>query len=135
MEFPDMMQLEKINDIAWIKDRLGRFVAVNRAFSKEFRIATDEVVGKSDYFVFQLQLAERLLANDLEVLRAGRPLRIEETIFRNEVRRQVEAVKSPILDAGGDILGTLTVMRDLPIRPCQSPSGRELPKRNREAGD
>ena len=124
MNFPDMMQLEKISDIAWIKDRLGRFVAVNRAFSKEFRVVTDEVVGKSDYFVFQLQLAERLLANDLEVLRAGRPLRIEETIFRNEVRRRVEAVKSPILDAGGDILGTLTVMRDLPIPPGESPRGR-----------
>ncbi len=116
MKLPDTTPLENIGEIAWIKDLNGRYVAVNQAFATEFRVARADVVGKTDFYIFPVQLAGRLMVNDFEVLRAGRPLRMEDCISRNETRKWVEALKSPIIDASGEILGTLTVMRDLTAR-------------------
>ena len=108
-----MTPLESIREVAWTKDADGRFVAVNGAFVTEFHVAQSEVAGKTDYYVFPVQLAKRLLAGDREVLQAGRATRVEHCISRNENSRWVEMVKSPIVDAAGAVLGTLTVMRDL----------------------
>jgi PAS domain S-box-containing protein len=113
VQSPDTTPLENIREVAWTKDADGRFVAVNGAFVSEFHLAQAEVAGKTDYYVFPVQLAERLLASDREVLRAGRPTRTVHSFSRNEISKRVEMVKSPITDAAGAILGTLTVMRDL----------------------
>ena len=125
VKLPDTTPLEKIGDIAWINDGDGRFVGVNRAFATEFRVSQDEVVGKTDFYIFPVRLAERLMFNDFEVLRAGRAMRMEDMITRHETLKWVEALKSPIIDRTGEILGTLTVMRDL------GPLSRD-PQQNKE---
>jgi PAS domain S-box-containing protein len=113
VQLPDTTPLENIREVAWIKDADGRFVAVNGAFVAEFHVAQAEVAGKTDYYIFPVRLAERLQASDRDVLHAGRTTRIVHCISRNEISKRVEMVKSPIIDAAGAILGTLTVMRDL----------------------
>ena len=58
----------------------GCFVAVNKAFVLEFRLVPVDVVGKTAFYVFPVQLAERLMVNDFEVLRKRQPLRIEDCL-------------------------------------------------------
>jgi PAS domain S-box-containing protein len=113
MQSPDTSPLKNIREVAWTKDADGRFVGVNSAFVSEFHVAQTEVAGKTDFYIFPVRLAERLLASDRAVLRAGRPVHSVHCISRNESSKWVEVVKSPITDAAGTILGTLTVMRDL----------------------
>ena len=113
MQSPDTSPLENIREVAWIKDADGPFVAVNCAFTSEFHVAQTEVAGKTDYYIFPVRVAECLQASDREVLRAGRTTRTVHCYSRNEISKRVEMVKSPITDAAGAILGTLTVMRDL----------------------
>ena len=127
VKLPDVALIANLCEVAWIKDRKGRFVAVNGAFASEFRVVRNEVVGKTDFYIFPVRLAERLLDNDLEVMRVGRPLRIEDFFCRNGANRKTEALKSPIFDATGKILGTLTVLRELGGRQHEEQPGREFP--------
>jgi PAS domain S-box-containing protein len=109
----DVAQIETLCEVAWIKDSNGRFLAVNRAFASEFHVDRRDVVGKSDFYIFSVQLAKRMLDNDFEVMRAGRPLRIEDCYVHDGASKLVEALKTPIVDASGKVLGTLTIMREL----------------------
>ena len=44
--------LDNIPNIAWLKDREGRYVAVNDPFSRAFGVAPEDMVGKNDYDIY-----------------------------------------------------------------------------------
>ena len=44
--------LDNIPNIAWLKDRKGRYVAVNDPFGKAFGVAPKDLVGKNDYDIY-----------------------------------------------------------------------------------
>lgn len=113
----DVAQIEKVCEVAWIKDGNGRFLGVNRAFASEFHVDRSDVVGKSDFYIFSVHVAKRMLDSDFEVMRTGRPLRIEDCYVRDGAPKMMEALKTPIVDARGKVLGTLTIMRELARRP------------------
>ena len=49
--------LDNIPNIAWLKDRKGRYVAVNDPFGKAFGMAPKDLVGKNDYDIYPPELA------------------------------------------------------------------------------
>ena len=53
----------------WLKDKEGRFLAVNQLFAKTFNIPTaDDLVGKSDFDIMTHDIAEDYRAHDRIVL-------------------------------------------------------------------
>ncbi|HET9551736.1 MAG TPA: PAS domain-containing protein, partial [Anaeromyxobacteraceae bacterium] len=44
--------LDNIPSIAWLKDRRGRFVAVNEPFSRAFNVTPEAMAGKSGYEIY-----------------------------------------------------------------------------------
>lgn len=64
--------LNNIPDLAWIKDREGRFVAVNEPFARAGSREPEHIVGKSDFDIWPQHLAEAYRADDREVMTSGR---------------------------------------------------------------
>jgi two-component system cell cycle sensor histidine kinase/response regulator CckA len=103
--------------LAWLKDRHGRFLAVNEAFALACGQRSPEaVVGKTDLDVWPLALAEAYRADDEAVMASGVQKMVEEQIAEVDGTRWFETYKSPVLDAAGDIVGTTGIARDITER-------------------
>jgi two-component system, cell cycle sensor histidine kinase and response regulator CckA len=66
--------------VAFIKDREGRYVYMNKPFERHFGIKVTEWAGKTDFDVWPHDLAEQMRANEAVVLQTERPQEFTETI-------------------------------------------------------
>ncbi len=109
--------LNNIPDIAWLKDKESRFIAVNGSFGEACGLAPDDVVGKTDYDIWPRDLAENYRADDAEVMRTGKRKRVEEQLIGPDGRKSwIETIKTPIIDDNGKVIGTTGIARDITER-------------------
>jgi len=107
--------LHSIPDMAWLKDRDLRFLAVNDRVAALLGVPGSELVGRSDADFMPPELARRNREEDLQVLRSGRTLCLDE-MGRYGTPGWFEVVKSPVLDERGEVVGVAGVARDISER-------------------
>ncbi len=107
--------LHSIPDMAWLKDRDLRFLAINDRVAALLGVSGREVVGRSDADFMPADVALRNREEDLQVLRTGRSLRLDE-MGRYGTQRWFEVVKSPVFDDRGAVVGVAGVARDISER-------------------
>ena len=109
--------LENIPDIAWLKDRDLRFIAVNEQFAKACGWTAAELVGKNDMDIWPREMAERYRADDAEVMETARRKTVEEPLsdVSGEIK-WIETIKTPIFDDHGKLIGTTGIARDITKR-------------------
>ena len=109
--------LNNIPDIAWLKDRDSRFIAVNESFGEACGFSPKELVKKTDLDIWPQELAQSYRADDVEVMRTGKRKRVEERLVGGDGReRWIETIKTPIVDEQGEIIGTTGIARDITER-------------------
>ncbi|MFA5286915.1 MAG: diguanylate cyclase, partial [Candidatus Omnitrophota bacterium] len=109
--------LNNIPDIAWLKDKDSRFIAVNEAFGKACGLKPEEIVGKADLDVWPRELAERYCADDQEVMNSGKRKCVDEPLNDKEGRiLWIETIKTPVYNDEGEIIGTTGIARDITER-------------------
>ncbi len=99
----------------WMKDSQSLYLAVNSTFCEYFGKTKEQVIGKSDFDI--IKNAERATRNreeDYQVMTSktrfvGRQSRIAE----DGTERWMEIVKTPMLDAQGNLLGTIGILQDV----------------------
>jgi diguanylate cyclase (GGDEF)-like protein/PAS domain S-box-containing protein len=109
--------LNNIPDIAWLKDKESKYVAVNEAFAGACGLKPEEVVGKTDLDIWPRDLAQKYRADDREVMESGKRKLIEELLSdkTNKVS-WIETIKTPIYNDKGEIMGTTGIARDITER-------------------
>jgi PAS domain S-box-containing protein len=110
--------LDNIPDMAWLKDRDSRYLAVNTAYLKVLGIESETaLLGKTPAEIWPADIAEIYMQTDRAVLKSGRRRRYEESrIDSHGVLRWFETIKSPIRDEAGRIVGTVGISRDISER-------------------
>jgi PAS domain S-box-containing protein len=109
--------LDNIPDIAWLKDKEGKFLAVNGAFASARSVAREDLLGKTDFDFWPQELAQRYRDDDEQVMKTRKRKSIEETLVHTEGRDVwIETVKSPIYDENGEVMGTTGIARDITER-------------------
>jgi PAS domain S-box-containing protein len=105
--------LDNLPHWAWLKDRNGRYVEVNRAFAEGAGAASPEaLVGKSD---FELASEERAIAiqkMDAEVIANG-PRTFIEALDGTDGTRWYEVHLAPLRAMDGTVTGTTGIARDI----------------------
>jgi len=107
-----------IPDLVWLKDPQGVFLTCNRQFERFMGRSEAEVIGKTDFDFVDHELAVQFRADDKRVLESGRTIVNEERLqgaIHGEPRL-LEAVKTPLYGATGDLIGVLGVARDITQR-------------------
>ncbi len=102
--------------VFFVKDREGRYVAVNEALvTRCGRGSKDELVGKTAREVFPHPLGERFTEQDYEVIRHGRPIRgqLELHLYPNGRRGWCLTWKEPVTGASGGTIGVAGMSRDI----------------------
>jgi len=109
--------LNNIPDIAWLKDKESKFIAVNEAFGRACGFEPKELEGKSDLDIWPLELAQKYRADDKDVMESGRRKCVEEQLADKEGKVQwVETIKTPIYNDKGEVIGTTGIARDITER-------------------
>lgn len=100
----------------YVKDREGRFVAVNDALWKMRGWESEaDLLGKTDLDVHPRYLAERYMAEDRQVMESGEPLPNQIWLVPSkpgELKWFISS-KTPLKSSTGEIIGIAGVMRDL----------------------
>ncbi len=118
--------LDNIPDMAWLKDKEGKFLAVNDAFEKACGIPRAELIGKTDFDYWPRDVAEKYRLDDEQVMKTGTHKSIEETLVHAEDKKiWIETIKSPIYDEEGNVIGTTGISRDITQRKILEQKLRE----------
>ena len=109
--------LNNIPDIAWLKDKEGRFIAVNKPFAEVCGLSPEDLVDKTDLDIWHKDLAEGYMADDREVMETGRRKQVEEPLIdKDGIKTWIETIKTPIYDDRGKVIGTTGIARDVTER-------------------
>ncbi len=118
--------LNNIPDMAWLKDRESRFIAVNEAFGKTCNRSPETIVGHTDLDFFPEELARSYRADDREVIATGRRKTLEEKLVDAEgTTRWIETFKTPVYSDAGEVIGTAGIAHDVTHRRKMEQSLRE----------
>ena len=96
--------------LVWMKDVEGKFLSVNQAFCNA--CGQSDIVGKTDLDIWVEELALKYQEDDLEMIRNGKPLCMEEPISENGEIKWFETFKTPIF-YNDKIIGTTGYSRDI----------------------
>jgi PAS domain S-box-containing protein len=109
--------LDGIPDMAWLKDREGRYIAVNEPFARTVGMCPNDIKGKTDNDIWLENMAENFRAGDVAVMERGRVTQVEEVMVDAEMNSIcVETIRNPIYNDRREIIGTTGVARDITER-------------------
>jgi two-component system, sensor histidine kinase and response regulator len=117
-------------DLVWVKDLQGVYTFCNPALARLFGKTEPEVIGRLDRDLTTPALAQAFRSNDLAILSADQPQRIEQPMPGPEGSEGVlyEVIKTPLRDSTGQVVGVLGVARDMSV---QRSTERRLLRLNR----
>ncbi|MHC4437222.1 MAG: PAS domain-containing protein [Planctomycetota bacterium] len=98
------------------KDLDGRFTFANKLFCDLLGKSLEEIAGKTDFDFFPEKLAQKYRQDDRQVIETGE---VFETVEENKSDGQtsyVQVMKSPVRDAGGNVVGVQVIFWDVTER-------------------
>ncbi len=103
--------------IVFYKDKEGKFIRVNKAFSEALKMQEEEFVGKTVFDLYSAKIAQGMTDGDQEVLKSGSPmLNIIEQYESASGIRWVQTDKIPICDKNGIPVGLIGFAQDITER-------------------
>jgi PAS domain S-box-containing protein len=112
--------VDNVPDMLFVKDVEGRFMLANPEVARWAGVkSTEELLGKTDFDFFPLDHSIRCRADDLSVIRSGRPIIDREETVVSNVTHEVAyllTTKVPLFDSEGYVTGLAGVTRNLTKR-------------------
>jgi PAS domain S-box-containing protein len=109
--------LDSIPDIIFFKNLDGAYLGCNAAFARFAGKNRSEIIGRTDYDLFDRKLADCLRTNNPLMMEQDEPRHDEEWIDYPDGRHVlVDTRKSPLLDSEGRMIGFLGISRDITDR-------------------
>ena len=106
--------LDSIPDIVFFKNTEGFYLGCNPAFAELVGRPKNEIVGKTDHDLFDEEIADFFLEQDLRMLAKCEPRHNEEWVTYPDGRKKLlETLKTPYWDPEQKLVGVLGISRDI----------------------
>jgi PAS domain S-box-containing protein len=118
--------LDNSSSVIFLKDLEGRYLLVNRRYEELFHVTKTNVLGRTDYDLFPIEMADRFQANDRAALAAGKPIAIEEYAPHDDGIHSYISIKFPLLGSDGEVTGVGGIATDITERKRLETAGLHL---------
>jgi PAS domain S-box-containing protein len=108
--------IEHATSSVFLKDLEGRYVLVNRQLELETGLPREQMLGKSDFELFERETAERIRADDCRVMQTGEPATIEGVTQFPSGPRSYLTTKFPLRDDEGEVYAICGIATDITER-------------------
>jgi PAS domain S-box-containing protein len=105
---------DAIPDLVSIQDRDYHIVRMNKAFARAFGMTPEQLVGKTCYQVFHKTDAPIANCPHEQTLKTKQPMIAE--VFEPSQEAYFDVSTAPIIDANGDVTGSVHIARDITER-------------------
>jgi len=114
----NMLQSIIDNTIAviFLKDTHGKYLLVNRHYEELFHVKNEDIKGKSESEVLTLESAEEFRKTDLEVIRTGKPMQLEEVLPLDDGLHTFITLKFPLYNKKRKIYAVCGIATDISER-------------------
>lgn len=113
MERKDLAIFQTIPVMAFIKDENGKYLWANPFYLEAVQRTAEEVIGRRDKDLYQIEDAETFLKDDRQVLAEDKALRTTEAVPRADGKKQVgRIVKFPVQFEGKKCLFGIAIIMD-----------------------
>ncbi|MGO8755204.1 MAG: EAL domain-containing protein [Gallionellaceae bacterium] len=104
-----------MQDLIWLKNPEGVYLACNPMFERFFGAKEEEIVGKTDFDFMGKERAELFRELGSVGIDKGSPSVMEEWVtFADDGHRALlEIVRTPMCDESGELIGVLSIARDI----------------------
>ncbi|MFV5690893.1 PAS domain-containing protein [Flavobacterium sp. LT1R49] len=120
--------IDNTSNPIFIKKINGEYLLVNKQFGSLFQIPNEEIIGKTDHDLLPKEVADVYRNSDLEVAKALKELKIEETIQQPDGPHTYIAVKFPLYDSTGRIYAIGGISTDISDRKTLEESFKDIDK-------
>ncbi|HEY3761914.1 MAG TPA: CHASE3 domain-containing protein [Verrucomicrobiae bacterium] len=118
--------LDNMPAVIYLKDLEGRYLFVNRQFLKIDGLSNEQVIGKTIFDLTSREHAEKAQAQHQKVLTTKSIVEVEETTVCPDGPHAYLAVKFPICDAMGKLIGTGGISSDITERKANEEERKRL---------
>jgi len=110
--------MRALPDLIWLKDSEGIYLSCNKRFEDFIGAPEQEIIDKTDYDLFDVELANLFREHDQKTIQNGSPSTNKEwIIFANDGHRElIETTKSCIYNDKGQLIGLLSVGHNITAR-------------------
>jgi len=109
--------LDSIPDIIFFKNLNGVYLGCNPPFAEFVGKSREEIIGRTDYDLFDKEIADFFRENDKHMLELGQSRHNEEWITYPDGRKiLIDTLKTPYWGPDGMIIGVLGISRDITER-------------------
>lgn len=109
--------LDNIPGLIFYKDMENRFIQVNQYLADAHQMTKEELKGKSMFDLYSEEEAQAYWADDLEVIKSGKPkLNIEEPWDTHKGRAWLRTSRIPFENEEGEIIGIIGFSIDITER-------------------
>jgi PAS domain S-box-containing protein len=108
--------LENLPQKIFFKNENSVYVSCNGNYARDLKIHPGEIAGKTDYYFYPKDLAEKYRTDDRRIMESGETEEIEEKYVLGGRESVVQTVKTPVRDEKGHIVGILGIFWDITQR-------------------
>jgi len=105
--------LEHSQDAIFVKDTEGCYTFINPAGARFMGREVSDIIGKTDYDLFDAETAKIILAIDQKVMETSEPYSEEKCFGEEGFERWFHATISPTFSPEGQLTGTIGISRDM----------------------
>lgn len=111
--------IDNATSVIYVKDLSGKYLIANKQYMDLFHLKEEEIIGKSDFDIFEKNFAEKFSMNDKDVVAKKQALTYEETAPLDDGEHTYISVKFPLYDADDNIYATCGISTDITERKQQ----------------
>lgn len=96
-----------------VKKINGEYLLINKQYELLFNLKKEQTEGKTDHDLFSKEIADKYRAADLEAVKLGKQLHLEEIIEQEDGTHTYLSVKFPLLDSSNRVFAVGTISTDI----------------------
>ena len=106
--------LDRLPFLAWMKDKSGKYIIINRAFEDFYKIKNIEIVDKTDFDIFPYKIAMKHKNSEEALIKAKS--RLLNPLHHEVGGKWLETFVAPFFKDNGEVIGTIGVARNITER-------------------